>query len=457
MNSSDVLARQRNHVISCIAIFFFASLSVFPFFRLNVNRSEGDIWQVSLVWLALSLAYGLVSCGLVTLAVGARERSWLRFLLPSLFLLVAVSRALFLFGSQDFNKYGDSLSFFVPDNEDMGRWLLSYAVVREVFDGVNALLFDIAPVTFVRLSGSTLMLAWSCWIIARRESSVTPWLIMLSPIWVLLSVGHDEIYPFVAGLTIAVLWQIFSGQQIFDRNTNYIIAGVLPALYIGTAPASLALIIFTWGLEHDLPRRIKGVVVAAISFAVAVEVGGDFKGYFKNLVSDIGFNGFVRYPEGGLNDNPLATTGSRSVFTPASYAFSWTHLLDIVFWLVCGTGLLVLIWVLVESRTASKRRATDVLAGSVRPPFFIRLARVVLVGSAVLFLIFMLPGLGPTADIDLYFWSMFVILLIAGLRLDRRLVDDVDLRLSRARLVQVFALGFAPVTTALVVFGVARY
>ena len=457
MISFRCLARNRNHVFKCISIFLFASLSVFPFFRLNVNRSDGNIWQVGLVWFALSLAYGLVTFGLVTLAVGKNDRSWLRFLIPASLPFIAAGRALELPGFRNFGSYGDTLSFFVTDNEDMGRWLLSYAAVRELFNAVNALLLDIAPLAFVRMSGSLLMLAWGCWIVSRRESLVTPWLIVLSPIWVLLSVGHDEIYPFVAGLTMAVSWQVLSGQQIFDRNTSYILAGVLPALYVGTSPVSLALIVFTWGHQDDNYRRIKGLIVAVVSFAVAVEIGGDFKGYFNNLERDLNIDGLIRSSEGFLEDNAIAVTSSGSFLASAAYAFSLLHLLDIVFWLVCGTGLLVLIWALVDSWASdAKRRSLD-STGSVNTSLLIGLARFVLVASAVVFFVLMLPQLGPTADIDLYFWAMFVVLLLVGTHLDRRLGEHECLQLESIQLPQLIALGFAPVTAALVVFGVARY
>jgi hypothetical protein len=69
----------------------------------------------------------------------------------------------------------------------------------------------------------------------------------------------------------------------------------------------------------------------------------------------------------------------------------------------------------------------------------------------------MLPQLGPTADIDLYFWSIFVLLMTVGLRLDQRVKKTPDENLAVVRTLQVVAFGFAPATTALVIFGVSRY
>jgi hypothetical protein len=79
-----------------------------------------------------------------------------------------------------------------------------------------------------------------------------------------------------------------------------------------------------------------------------------------------------------------------------------------------------------------------------------------LVFLAIFYLVFMLPLLGPTRDIDLYFISMFVLLLFAGSRFDRFVQTTENPSLERLRFMQLSAFGFAPATMALVVFGVSR-
>lgn len=450
-------ATSRGHIIRCLAAFVFTALAVFPFLENNATQSDHRVWQVNFAWISLSLAYGLATCVLCTAAVRSPDRSWRRYPLIVFFLAVAASRALGVPGFRNFARYGDSLSSFLTDNEDMGRWLLGFAVTRETFDGINSLFFAFGSLPFVRLSGSLLMVTCGCWVVSKRENHITPWLVVLSPTWVLFSVGHDEYYPFIAGLIFVLSWQILSSQRFFDQNTNYLLSGVLPALYIGAVPLSVALLVFSWGAEHEFHRRIRGAVIAIVSFAVAIEVGGEFKGYFKNLKSDLNINGFIRSSEGSLEDSPIAVTQSGSFLASWSYAITRMHFLDILFWLVCGAGLIVLILVTADSWSTQRMGQPVPLPNLVKISGLNRAARVTLVLSAAVFLIFMLPQLGPTADIDLYFWSLFVILLLVGSRLDRDISSHEDPQRRKTQLIQILAIGFSPATIALVVFGVSRY
>lgn len=441
----------------CTSAFVVTALAVAPYVANASERDGSNPWQTTVLWIFISLAYGLVSYGLSTISVGAPKHSWRRFAYFIPLLMVAAARALEIPGFQDFARYGDSLSSFLVDNEDMGRWLLGFAAAREIYDGVNSLFTDVASLTFVRFSGSLLMAAWGYWIVSRRGSDVAPWVVVLSPLWVLFSVGHDEYYPLIAGLVLALAWQIISGRQLFERNTNYVLSGVLPALYIGAAPLSVSVLLFAWGRERATQHRVRGALVSLVSFMLSIEVGGEFKGYFKNLTGDLNLNGFIRSTEGSLEDNPAAVTGTGSFFASPSYVFTKMHLLDIVFWLICGAGLTVVILALSRSLGTHQTVQSDSLVDSAQELIFKRIARATLVISAILFLIFMLPQLGPTSDIDLYFWSLFIILLFAGSQLDRWLHNREDLHRLQMQFIQLFAIGFAPATTALVIFGVARY
>lgn len=68
----------------------------------------------------------------------------------------------------------------------------------------------------------------------------------------------------------------------------------------------------------------------------------------------------------------------------------------------------------------------------------------------------MLPLLGTTRDIDLYFVSLFSLLLFCGARLDSVIRSSANSTVLRIQVMQLASLGFAPATTALVIFGVNR-
>jgi hypothetical protein len=442
----------------CGLAFLSSAVAVFPF--LFAPEIEVRLSRIGLItiWIVLSLLVGIVSGTIATFSLQKLRDDLLKYAMPILLSLIGAFRTFGVLGFRDFSQYGDSFAFFVTDNEDIGRWLLGYSVVREVFDAINSFLFTLSASIFTGMAGGLIMMLWGFWIMSRSEHPITKWLVLLSPMWVLFSVGYDEYYPFISGLLVAVCWQILSGLSYFDQRSNYVLVGVMPALYVGAAPISLALLIFAWGKEKDWNRRLKGAVVACIAFAIAVEIGGEFKGYFKNLESWMNLGSGIRSPEGNLDDSLIAvTSSSRSFLATRSYALSPTHLLDIWYWLVCGAGILVLIFAfIVGGRNGSQISSLSSRAKK-RSLNFETVSRVVLVTSALIFLIFMLPQLGPTADIDLYFWSIFVLLMTVGLRLDQRVKKTPDENLAVVRTLQVVAFGFAPATTALVIFGVSRY
>lgn len=380
------------HVSICIISFLATSLAVFPFLSTSVLETRLSPTGVTLIWVLVSLTCGLITSAIVSIGLRMPQRKWIGFLIPAFLLIIAHIRSFDVLNIRTLAQYGDSLAFFLTDDEDLGRWLLGYAAIREAFEAINAFVFSISAISFVRLSGGIVMAIWSSWIVLRVQSPVARWLLLLSPIWVLFSVGYDEYYPFVAGLLLAVSWQVLSGQQLFDQQTNYVLVGLMPALYIGAAPTSLALLLFTFGMEPHRYQRTKGLFISLFSFAIAVEVGGEFKGYFSNLESWMNLGGTVRSSEGGLEDSLLASTSSsRSFLASTSYALSSIHLVDIWFWLLCGTGLIVLLICLFVTQAPNKVQNKSFSPKRNLHISWNRIARLALIASAAVFLVFMLP------------------------------------------------------------------
>jgi hypothetical protein len=193
--------------------------------------------------------------------------------------------------------------------------------------------------------------------------------------------------------------------------------------------------------------------MSLISMIAAIEVGGEFKGYVANLAQTMNLGGELLDKSAGDRVEALS---SRSFLAKPSYALSIEHVVDIWFWMSCGIGLVVVAAVLILSK---RRSQAPELPGSGITKLqwgLDRLAVLVILGLAIFYLIFMLPLLGPTRDIDLYFISYFVILIYAGTQFDRAAELSENPKLERLRLMQLSAFGFAPATMALVVFGVSR-
>jgi hypothetical protein len=448
---------RRFHVAYCGGIFAASFLSVVPFLNLPdeiVGRWASVPFLVS--WILFSLLIASGTSWIVTVSQKFETRLKPVLLVPIGLLALALMRTLELPGLNRFQVYGDAgqLQNYLSDSKlEFGRWLLGLAVLRELFIGVNSFVVEVDPKEFIQVGGALCMCGWSTWLLMRHKSSVLPWIISISPMWILFSLGYDEYYPFVTGLLLLASWQVVSSETLFRLNSAYIIIGVIPVIYIGAMPISLALLLHTWSRQHNVSDRFRGFVLSIIAAVVAIEIGGEFLGYATSLSETMNLGGTFLEKSPG---SKAAAASSKSFFAHPSYALSLEHLIDIWFWLSCGIGLVVIIAALMFG-SGSFQKDKSWQSGRRKPRLDLRqLSIFALVGLAVFYLVFMLPLLGPTRDIDLYFTSMFVLLLFAGSCFDRFAQTSENPSLERLRFMQLAAFGFAPATVALVVFGVSR-
>jgi hypothetical protein len=443
--------------IYCAGMFITSAISVGPFLRhpewFPANYSTS---LLIMSWLGASLVLALSLYAVSTFVQRPAPWRWTAVSIPAALFIVAVLRANGFPGLSRINEYGDSdsLRILLDDTRvDFSRWLLGYRLLSEILGFFNLITDGVDIDSFVRISSACAMLGSAAWFVRKLEGSVVPWLLIVSPIWILFSLGYDEYYPFVAGIVAAASWQIVSGRNLFQLKTAYILAGLLPILYIGAVPLSIALILYAWNQESGWSGRSRGAGVTLVSAILAIEIGGEFKGYVRGLSTQLNLGG--QYLEKSVNSKASAAS-SRSFLADPSYALSVEHAVDIFFWLSCGVGLVVIVAALALCRgTQGKKRFLQIQKASGHQVIR-HLPVLVLVGLAIFYLVFMLPLLGPTRDIDLYFTSMFVLLLFAGSCFDRFAQTSENPSLERLRFMQLAAFGFAPATVALVVFGVSR-
>jgi hypothetical protein len=436
---------RRQHVAACIGVFGFALLSVFPFVDSPMTLSSLG-WELQAILIAIaSMILGFALSAVVSLSSGAARRHWLRFLLPIGALSIGLARTLDLRFVRFLSQYGDDgdVVVYLNDGREFARWQLGLTLLQEAHAFVNSFLFDIDTSQFARLTGALLMALWGIWMLKPGSVSVVPWLLTSSPLWILFSLGYDEYYPFVAGLTIAAAWSVFAPTPIFQRDTTYIVVGLLPALYVGALPVSIALLVRQWARESSNRERSRGSIFALATLLIAIELGGELRGYIENLREHMNL---------GWEDSASA----RSFFADASYVFSLRHLLDIWFWLACSGAIVAIVGTFAYARWRVRSQARENSTIPLLRRLFEARAQALLVVLAVIFLVFMLPLLGPTRDIDLYFISMFVFLLVLGTRLDSIVKGSADPANIRQEVLHVAAWGSAPVTAALVFFGVGR-
>jgi len=446
--------------------FLCSSITVVPFVS-QAGLSSANLPRSAslLVWFTASLLMALVMSLALALRDRHPQRTWVTYLLPVALFVVGIGRALNIPLSGALKQYGDfgalRIHLSEPDTEN-NRWLLGLTLLREGFRALNEALTavgvlsdgDIDPQKFVQIATALVMCLSAVWLLKRSETSVVPWMITTTPLWILFSVGYDEYYPFVAGLVIAAMWNVLKETPLFENSAAYVIVGLLPILYVGAFPISIALLLSCWSRDQNRRDRTKGAMVALMTAVVSIEVGGEFRGYFVRLSENLNAGG-------DLLDQELSAKGvgasSESIFGNLSYVFSVEHVVDIFFWLSCGAGIVVLVSPLLFSGQSIRHTAViEFSLSRIGRMRLISVSRILLLVSALVFLVFMLPLLGTVRDIDLYFVSMFTLLLFAGVKLDEFIRQSENSLVLHRQIEQLISFGFAPATTALVVFGISR-
>lgn len=323
--------------------------------------------------------------------------------------------------------YGDGQIFgqFVASAYAFPRWLVGAAVSIWLYVGfwtfpsvaahLPAHLRDSAA--FLRLLCPAVMGIGSIAILRQWPHRLAAIIPMLIPIWWLFLSGYVEYYPLIMGAWLASLLWIFE-QPLGERSAYAVgaLAGILPALYAGFAGLSVLLVV-SFVLARP-SRAIGALLSAAASLAVSIAIcwPTGIPSYLHALAAEMNFGeqhiGYARYV--GRSGGP------SSIFFSTHYAFVHTHLIDLAYMLFWGTGWLVPLLLVGGIAAAIAQKG-----GPRGLPF--RDVRIWLgVGLGVwqiYYFIYMIPRLGPTADIDLFCPTYVTLAFLAGELLDRTWPD----------------------------------
>lgn len=395
----------------------------------------------ALVW---PLAAGALMPALFCLSV---RRGWdqTRVLEIAALCLFAIALISLLNGSRPLVPYGDGQGFtnFLSSAYTFPRWLLGTTAVITlhkllampgIAPHVPQALAD--PATFLAVTCATAMFIGTiavlrCW--PNRLAVILP---VLTPVWALFATGYVEYYPLIAASVLAVLLWCFD-KPIHTREAWAVglIAGLLPVLYFGLAGFSVALVA-AYGIAR--PRKILVVLgCAALSAAVLIAVcwPAGIVSFLSSLFGEISLGerhtAFPRYQ--------FRSAGDHSFFFSTSYALSGSHLRDLAYMFFWGggwagpTALLAALAILLDRIARKRLRVRATLDARV-------LLAAALTAWQLYYFLFMIPKLGPTHDIDLFFVTYMVVACVAGRLLDSRLLD---LSRTAAYYVTCVALGNA--------------
>lgn len=315
-----------------------------------------------------------------------------------------------------FRSFGDTgfLPNLVAAGAPFTRWLAGSVVLAGLYEWLREYewLPAISASSFVEVAGALWMGLASVALLIWKRGRWEVLLPLTTPIWLLLMTGYDEYYPFIAPALLLSLYLILSPALPGSRWIP-VLAGLLPLLYIAYAPLALLLILrYVW--EH--PRQ--GVVAALVS--ATVYFGG------ISLLWPDGLEGYLEALTGNLNLGEKNTLFARyqghsasalSPFFSMRYALSAEHLRDLAFMVLLGAG-----WCIPLLAALCASPAIGALGASLRrrrAPALVVPA--VAIGWQLFYLLFMIPKLGPTQDLDLFFSVYLLSAVLAGSLVDKGL------------------------------------
>lgn len=315
--------------------------------------------------------------------------------------------------------YGDGVVFaqFVADGRAVPRWLSGsvaaatlHAAVWELPAVHAALPPQLAsPTAFLALLcvaaslGGTALLLWR-W--PGRLAVVLP---MLTPVWVLFGSGYVEYYPLVAPAYVGALAWLF--ERPLERRSPRaigILAGSLATLYVGFVPlAAAALGAFALARPRHAARAGGlALVVAAITIGVCWPEG--LVSYVRTLYSVLNFG------EAHIDPRYAGQVASpTSVFFSLDAAMSAARVRDVAYVVTWGGGWWGIPLAAVAAVRACRRGVPGWRAAEARTWLALGLSAWLLH-----YLWFMVPRLGPAADIDLLFPAYLFAAFLAGRLLD---------------------------------------
>jgi hypothetical protein len=317
--------------------------------------------------------------------------------------------------------YGDGQLFaqFVAEGRAVPRWLIGSAAAV----ATHAAVWDLPPVraqltetlrspsAFLAVLGSVVMALGTWGLLRRWRGRLCVLLPAMTPVWVLFASGYVEYYPLVAVPFVATLAWLFE-RPLEARTPQEVgaVAAILPLLYVGFLPTAF-LVIAAWMAvrpRHALHAVAVAVAVAAITIAVCWPEG--LASYFRSLYSVLNF-GDANLPDRYAGQ----VAGPTSIMFAVDAVLSWARAKEVAYLLVWGGG-----WWSLPLLVAAAWRAS--VAPGARRREVIGDARLWLGAALVMwhlyYLAFMVPRLGPTADVDLFFPTYLTLAFIAGLLLD---------------------------------------
>lgn len=418
---------------------------------------ELQSWPVQL---GVPFAIGLLLALATQLFPNASDRHMPRLVIFAICTICAINIAV---EGITLHSYGDNDIFLYvlasPDNSPMPRWLVGIELLR----ATNAALWTSGPIaslipdhlhnitSFTSLAGITAIATGTYFLYKRWPGKLALTLPAMSPLWLAFSSGYIEYYPFIVCILLGILLWFFDGD-IRKKNHQHvaILLTVLPLVYLGFAPISaMILICYLWVVPE---KRLQTMLTSIATLIVTIGVfwKGRLSTFFDSLYGHFtDTQRFVLAPQ----YEGLASPDS-SIFFARDYALSSTHFKELAYMAFWGNGFIPILLALTGS-IVYVRKSTIGPARLLRNPKVL-LATCILVWQTY-YTIFMIPLLGPSRDIDLFFSSYLMTAFFAGMLWDRILEGQTGWSNGRTTVIALTLGNAITLFLALVVIKIPPY
>ncbi len=197
-----------------------------------------------------------------------------------LFLTIIVILNLIIFHIP-LQNYGDNgfLSERIDANLLFERWMLGSKFLNSIYHSIwyplanhNLLPFPVGANIFLRLFGGIWMGLFSFFLIKRYPNKLSVVLPLSLPLWILLSSGYNEYYPFIAPIFLGLL--VFLSQNNMKTISPFwmgVLTSVFGLAYAGFLPISM-IILFIYGLRVGGRKSLTAGLFAIVCIILFIAI-----------------------------------------------------------------------------------------------------------------------------------------------------------------------------------------
>jgi hypothetical protein len=448
-----MLIRQRKSTFVAAALsaaLFLVAIALSVHFRIPSAKSPSQIEYSFTAIVVVALIFMFVCLTFGQFVFNSQSKNLTTAITAIVLALIGVAVFLESVQRSIFVSYGDfeTLIGVVKGIDPRTVWALGSSIISSIYVFINGFVSQISVVKFLSVLSSLFVLGSTLFTINISKGRLSYLLPIICPMWIGFCFGYDEYNTFMAPVFLFVALWMFHGKQPEKVFVTSIVAGLLPALYIGFAPISFFVLLKLLSPRKNSKDLLTAISICLISFFGAIEFSwpAGHLDYLKNLPNDM-LLGSV----GGFEGKAFS---EKSAFLNLASIFSLEHWSGIAYMIVFGGGLVVAIFTVAVlfGPTLFLPRVRS----SVVPAISIGWIQILFLAWNLFYLVAIMAKLGPTGDVDMFYSTYISVSIFVGLVIDRVIELRGGLPAFKRGLLWLVAATNGPLIAGLVIFGVQR-